>query len=73
MACEAYRTIFGREAKVEAVHAGLECGYFYQKNPDMDIISMGPDVWDVHSTEEKISKKSIARTWGLLKEILHNL
>ena len=73
VACEAYRTIFGREAKVEAVHAGLECGYFYQKNPDMDIISMGPDVWDVHSTEEKISKKSIARTWGLLKEILHNL
>ncbi len=73
VACEAYHTTFGREAKVEAVHAGLECGYFYEKNPNLDIISMGPDVWDVHSTEEKVSKKSVARTWGLLKEILHNL
>ncbi len=73
VACEAYRTIFDREPKVEAVHAGLECGYFYEKDNSMDIISFGPSVWDVHSTEEKASKKSIGRTWGLLKEILHNL
>ncbi len=73
VACEAYRTIFGREAKVEAIHAGLECGYFYQKDSELDIISMGPDVTDVHTTEEKISKKSVGRTWGLLKEILHNV
>ena len=73
VACEAYRTIFDREPRVEAVHAGLECGYFYEKDNDMDIISFGPSVWDVHSVEEKASKKSIGRTWGLLKEILHNL
>ncbi|MGN1266696.1 MAG: beta-Ala-His dipeptidase [Dorea sp.] len=73
VACESYHTIFGRDAKVETIHAGLECGYFYMKNPNLDIISMGPDLWDVHSTEEKVSKKSIARTWGLVKEILHNL
>ena len=73
VACEAYRTIFDREPKVEAVHAGLECGYFYEKDNEMDIISFGPSVWDVHSVEEKASKKSIGRTWGLLKEILHNL
>lgn len=72
-ACEAYQTIFGREAKVAAIHAGLECGYFYGKDNELDIISMGPDVWDVHAVEEKISKKSIGRTWVLLKEILHNL
>lgn len=73
VACEAYRTIFDKEPKVEAVHAGLECGYFYEKDSEMDIISFGPSVWDVHSVEEKASKKSIGRTWGLLKEILHNL
>ena len=73
IACEAYHTIFGREAKVAAIHAGLECGYFYEKDNELDIISMGPDVWDVHAVEEKISKKSIGRTWGLIKEILHNL
>ncbi len=73
VACDAYQTIFGREARVEAVHAGLECGYFYEKEPKLDIISMGPDIMDVHTTEEKISKKSVGRTWGLLKEILHNV
>ena len=73
VACEVYQTIFGREAKVAAIHAGLECGYFYGKDNELDIISMGPDVWDVHAVEEKISKKSIGRTWGLLKGILHNL
>ena len=40
VACEAYRTIFDREPKVEAVHAGLECGYFYEKDNEMDIISL---------------------------------
>ena len=73
VACEAYHTIFGREAKVAAIHAGLECGYFYGKDNELDIISMGPDVWDVHAVEEKVSKKSIGRTWVFIKEILHNL
>ena len=73
IACEAYHTIFGREAKVAAIHAGLECGYFYEKNNELDIISMGPDVFDIHTVEEKISKKSIGRTWVFIKEILHNL
>lgn len=73
IACEAYRTIFDREPRVEAVHAGLECGYFYEKDNEMDIISFGPSVWDVHSVEEKASKNSIGRTWWLIKEILHNL
>ena len=73
VACEAYHTVFGREAKVQAIHAGLECGYFYGKDNELDIISMGPDVYDIHTVNEKISKKSIGRTWAFLKEILHNL
>jgi len=73
VACEAYHTVFGREAKVQAIHAGLECGYFYGKDNELDIISMGPDVYDIHTVNEKISKKSIGRTWVFMKEILHNL
>jgi dipeptidase D len=73
VACDAYLTTFGREATVQAIHAGLECGYFYEKDNELDIISMGPDVYDIHTVNEKISKKSIGRIWAFIKEILHSL
>ena len=51
----------------------ISLGYFYGKDNELDIISMGPDVYDIHTVNEKISKKSIGRTWSFIKEILHNL
>lgn len=69
-AVEKYRELFGTEPKVEAIHAGLECGYWASKIPDADILSMGPSMFDVHSPREKVSKQSIANVWELIKAIL---
>lgn len=69
-AVEKYKKLFGKEPKVEAIHAGLECGYWASKIPDADILSMGPSMFDVHSPREKVSKQSIANVWELIKEIL---
>lgn len=73
LACDIYRKISGKEADVQAIHAGLECGFWYHKNPEFDLISIGPNLFDVHSIDEKVSKKSIANTWEFLKEVLKNI
>lgn len=73
MACDIYKKLTGKEAQVQAIHAGLECGYWYNKNSEFDLISIGPDLFDVHSIDERVSKKSIAFTWEFLKEILKNI
>ncbi|MBG0764989.1 MAG: M20/M25/M40 family metallo-hydrolase, partial [Tissierellales bacterium] len=65
-----YQKLFNQKAKVSAIHAGLECGYFDNKVPNIDLISMGPDIFNPHTTEEKISIDSIHRTWKLLLKIL---
>ncbi len=70
IAAEKYRELFGKEPTVEAIHAGLECGYWAAKIQDADILSLGPDMYDVHSPKERISKKSIANVWELIKAIL---
>jgi len=70
---EAYSELFGKEPSVEAIHAGLECGFFKEKMPHLDIISMGPDMSDVHSTRERLDKGSAERTWDLLVKTLENI
>ena len=69
-AVKAYKELFGNEPKVEAIHAGLECGYWTAKIPNADLLSMGPSMYDVHSPRERVSKQSIANVWKLIKEIL---
>ena len=69
-AVKAYKELFGKEPKVEAIHAGLECGYWTAKIPNADLLSMGPSMYDVHSPRERVSKQSIANVWKLIKEIL---
>ena len=71
----AYARVYpGKEAKVEGIHAGLECGVFDSKfralGRDVDLISIGPDVRGAHTPEESIDIGSAARTWELLKEAL---
>lgn len=70
VATETYEKLFGKKAVAEAIHAGLECGYWAEKIENVDLLSIGPDMKDVHSTNEKVSKQSIANTWELLKGIL---
>ena len=69
----AYRETTGREMVVEAIHAGLECGLFAGKIPGLDAVSIGPDLRDVHSTREKMSVSSVARTWAYLRKVLEEL
>jgi len=71
--CDAYRELTGREMKVEAIHAGLECGLFDDKKPGMDMISIGPDMRDIHTTAERLSIASVERTWRLLCDVLRRL
>lgn len=68
-----YERLFHKEAEVAAIHAGLECGYWADKKPGLDLISTGPDLFDVHSPREKVSKESVERMWLYLKELLKEL
>ena len=70
LAKQAYKKLNGDDIKVVAVHAGLECGTFAKLNPDLDMISIGPDLKDVHSPKETLYLNSIPKTWNLLQEIL---
>ncbi len=68
--CRAYRELYGKEIKVEAIHAGLECGIFASKIPDLDIVSFGPDILDIHTVQERMNVSSVKRTWELLLKII---
>ncbi|MDE6682195.1 MAG: beta-Ala-His dipeptidase, partial [Muribaculaceae bacterium] len=70
---ESYRDIFHAEPKVEALHAGLECGLFLEKMPALDMVSFGPTLKDIHSPGEKANIKSVEDFWKLLTEILRRL
>ena len=65
-----YKEQYGKEPKIEVIHAGLECGILSSKVEGLDCISIGPDMFDVHTPDEKISVSSIARVWEFLKAVL---
>lgn len=67
-----YREVYGKEMKVEAIHAGLECGLIHDKLQDIDIVSIGPDVTAVHTIEEKISISSAIRVYQFLEKVLED-
>ena len=65
-----YAEMYGNEPKVEAIHAGLECGLLGSKISDLDCVSMGPDMKDIHTTEETLSISSTKRVWEYLVRVL---
>jgi dipeptidase D len=73
VAIAAYKEIYDKEPIVEGVHAGLECGIFAGEIKDLDAISLGPDIKNVHTTEEALCISSTERTWKLLVKILEML
>ncbi|MDF9829182.1 aminoacyl-histidine dipeptidase [Parabacteroides sp. PF5-6] len=73
VAQEAYVRLFGKEPKVMAIHAGLECGLFLEKYPYLDMISFGPTLRDVHSPSEKISIPTVDLWWKHLLEVLKSI
>ena len=70
---EAWKEKFGVEPKVVAIHAGLECGLFAKKIPGLDLISLGPDMHDVHTPDERLSISSTIRIWEYLKAVMKKL
>ncbi len=71
--CDAYRNVTGQTARVDVIHAGLECGIIYSKLPDMDIISVGPDMRDIHSPAERLSLSSVETFWKTLAALIEKL
>ncbi|MBQ8577635.1 MAG: aminoacyl-histidine dipeptidase [Clostridia bacterium] len=66
----AYKTLFGTEPRVEAIHAGLECGLMKHAVPGLDPISIGPDMKDIHTPDERISIASVERVYRTVCEML---
>ena len=66
----AYTEEFGASPRITAIHAGLECGLVAGQIPDMDIISIGPNVCDIHTPAERLELASCERTWRLLVRML---
>ncbi len=67
------REVYGREPKVVAVHAGLECGIIGEKVPGMDMVSIGPQIEAPHSPNERVRIESVGRFWGVLTTVLDRL
>ena len=65
-----YEKMYGKAPKVEAIHAGLECGILGSKIANLDCVSMGPDMKDIHTTEETLSISSTGRVWEFLVRLL---
>lgn len=65
-----YEECYGRRPEVTAIHAGLECGILLQKKKDLDCISFGPDIYDIHTTKERMPVDSVKRTWEYLLAFL---
>ena len=68
-----YKDIFGRGMEVIATHGGVECGLFKEKLQDVDMVSLGPDIYGVHTPDEHLSIASVQRTWELLLEVLKEI
>ena len=68
-----YTQLNGKEPKVLAIHAGLECGLLGEKLPGLDCVSMGPQMFDIHTSRERLDIASTERTWKFLLEVLKNL
>ena len=65
-----YEKMYGKKPLLQAIHAGLECGILSEKIDDLDCISIGPDMQDIHSASEKLSVKSASNVWEYLKAVL---
>lgn len=68
-----YADMYGKQAEVVAIHAGLECGLLGEKLPGLDAVSIGPEMHDIHTSRERLGIASVGRTWDFVLEILKAL
>ena len=62
--------MYGKKPTIEAIHAGVECGILAGKIEGLDCISMGPDIFDIHTTEEHLSISSTKRTYEYILNVI---
>ena len=70
---ESYKRLFGKEPEVKVMHAGLECGIIQGNYPQMDMVSIGPDLEHPHSPDERVGIKSVQRTWDFIVDTLAHI
>ena len=70
---ETFENLFGEKPKVIAIHAGLECGLFFEKNSSLDMISCGPTILGAHSPDERLEISSVEKWWDFLVKLLANI
>ena len=68
-----YEKMYGQKPAVVAIHAGLECGLFYKKIEGLDCVSLGPNMKDIHTSEEVLDIASTERVWNYLVKVLEQL
>ncbi|MBQ3202987.1 MAG: aminoacyl-histidine dipeptidase [Clostridia bacterium] len=71
--CAVWEQKYGEKPTVAAIHAGLECGLFCEKIPGLDAVSIGPNMWDVHTCRERLFVASTARVYAYLCDVLKEL
>ncbi|MBQ0000970.1 MAG: M20/M25/M40 family metallo-hydrolase, partial [Clostridiales bacterium] len=70
---QVYEEMYGEKPQVVAIHAGLECGLFYEKMEGLDCVSIGPNMKDIHTPEEVLEVASVERVWNYLVKVLEAL
>lgn len=70
---ESYRRLFGSAPIIKSIHAGLECGLFLEKYPELDMVSFGPTIRGAHSPDERIEIETVDKFWKLLVDVLENI
>lgn len=70
---DTYKKLFNREPQILAIHAGLECGLFLEKYPNLDMVSVGPTMIGVHSPDEKLNIPAVQDFWKMIVYVLENI
>lgn len=71
--CETYSLLYDEKPRTAAIHAGLECGLFCEKLPNTDMISIGPNMQDIHTPKERLEIASTVRVYRVLERMLSNI
>jgi dipeptidase D len=70
---DTYTQLYGKEPSVKVMHAGLECGIIQGIYPDMDMISIGPDLQFPHSPDERVNIHSVEKVWKFIISALERI
>lgn len=73
VAKDEYKKLYNKLPEIKVIHAGLECGLFLEKYPELDMISVGPTIRNAHSPDEKVEIASVAKWWESFVKLLENI